>query len=227
VRILAIGDIHGCYDALAALTAAVGLARRDLLITLGDYVDRGPDSAAVLEWLIERSKRGKLVALLGNHERMMLDARNDDLTREDWLIYGGEATLASYRRRGGDGGLDDVPDRHWQFLERGCRPWHEIDSHFFVHASALADTPLAEQPEETLLWQRLSHAAPHQSGKTMVCGHTPQASGVPLNLGHTVCIDTWAYGDGWLTCLEVESGRYWQANQRREVRQGGLNQAWY
>lgn len=227
MRILAIGDIHGCYNALTALEAAVGLSPDDLLITLGDYVDRGPDSAAVIDWLIERSQSGKLVPLLGNHERMMLEARSEPFTCEDWLMYGGDATLESYLRRGGRGDLDDVPDRHWQFFERQCRYWYETESHFFVHANALANLPLDQQPEHVLLWERLLETTPHQSGKTMVCGHTPQSSGVPLNLGHAVCIDTWACGNGWLTCLEVETGRYWQANQRRKTRRGTLAPPWH
>jgi serine/threonine protein phosphatase 1 len=57
----------------------------------------------------------------------------------------------------------------------------------------------------------------------MVCGHTPQKSGRPKSLGHAVCIDTWAYGKGWLTCLEVGTGRYWQANQQGEHRSGWLD----
>lgn len=222
MRTLAIGDIHGCYDALVSLAKAVGLSSDDLLITLGDYVDRGPDSAAVLDWLIERSQHGKLVPLLGNHERMMIEARHDAVTREDWLLYGGAATLESYRRRGGEGDLEDVPAGHWRFFQRQCRYLYETESHFFVHAGALADVPLNQQPEGILLWERLFAAVPHQSGKTMVCGHTPQSSGVPLNLGHAVCIDTWACGHGWLTCLEVETGQYWQANQRRKTRTGTL-----
>jgi serine/threonine protein phosphatase 1 len=226
LRVLAIGDIHGAYNALLALESAVGLSADDLLITLGDYVDRGPDSAGVLDWLIERRAKGKLVALLGNHERMMLDARSDYLARESWLSYGGEATLTSYERRGGEGQLDDVPAAHWEFMEQSCRNWHETGSHFFVHANALPDLPFDEQPEEILLWERFFDPVPHQSGKTMVCGHTPQSSGVPLNLGHAVCIDTWAYATGWLTCLDVATGDYWQANQRGARRRGKLAQPW-
>jgi serine/threonine protein phosphatase 1 len=226
LRVLAIGDIHGSYDALLALQAAVKLSPDDLLVTLGDYVDRGPDSAGVLDWLIERGKRGKLVALLGNHERMMLDARSDYLVRESWLGYGGEATLASYHRRGGQGEIDDVPEPHWQFMECDCRKWYETETHFFVHANALADVPLDEQRDDVVLWERLDEPAPHNSGKTMVCGHTPQASGEPLNLGHAVCIDTWACGAGWLTCLDVATGHYWQANQRRQTREGTLAPPW-
>ncbi|HET6878592.1 MAG TPA: metallophosphoesterase family protein [Pirellulales bacterium] len=226
MRVLAIGDIHGSFEALLALAGAVRLTDDDLLITLGDYVDRGPDSAGVLDWLIERGKRGKLVPLLGNHERMMLDAGSDYVAREYWLSFGGEATLASYLRRGGAGDLDEVPEAHWQFINRDCRKWYETDTHFFVHANALADVPLDEQRDHVLLWERFDDPAPHQSGKVMVCGHTPQSSGVPLNLGHAVCIDTWAYGAGWLTCLDVASGNYWQANQRRQTRQGKLSQPW-
>jgi serine/threonine protein phosphatase 1 len=221
-RVLAIGDIHGTYDALVALAAAVELTPDDLLITLGDYVDRGPDSAAVLDWLIERREKGRLVALRGNHERMMLDARTEYQTREYWLSYGGDATLESYFRRGGEGELTDVPDSHWEFIENECRNWFETDTHFFVHANAVPDIPLEEQPEFILLWQKLVEAAPHVSGKTMLCGHTPQSSGRPLNLGHAICIDTWACGPEWLTCIDVATGQYWQANQRRQIRRGEL-----
>ena len=222
MRVLAVGDIHGCFDALISLQAAVGLSADDLLITLGDYVDRGPDSAAVLDWLIERRQRGKLIALRGNHEQMMLASRTDEQTREYWLSYGGEATLDSYLRRGGEGTLDDVPHAHWDFMLDQCQNWFEIETHFFVHANAVAELPLADQPDEILYWEKLFDPAPHVSGKTMVCGHTPQSSGLPLNLGHAVCIDTWACGAGWLTCLDVATGEFWQANQRREVRRGEL-----
>jgi serine/threonine protein phosphatase 1 len=73
-----------------------------------------------------------------------------------------------------------------------------------------------------LYWESFDDPPPHESGKVMVCGHTSQKSGKPRNLGHAVCIDTWACGEGWLTCLDAESGRYWQANQRGETRRGWL-----
>jgi serine/threonine protein phosphatase 1 len=111
----------------------------------------------------------------------------------------------------------DIPDSHWKFLEEQTRAWFEIDTHFFVHANAYPDYPLQEQPDHMLFWESFNDPPPHESGKIMVCGHTSQKSGKPKNNGHAVCIDTWAYGKGWLTCLDVGSGKYWQANQRGET----------
>ena len=75
-----------------------------------------------------------------------------------------------------------------------------------------------------LYWETLEAARwrPHESGKTMICGHSVQRSGRPLVLDHAICIDTWVYGDGWLTCLDVEAEVYWQANQRGETRMRNL-----
>jgi serine/threonine protein phosphatase 1 len=74
-----------------------------------------------------------------------------------------------------------------------------------------------------LFWESFTDRGPHDSGKIMICGHTQQRSGVPLNLGHAVCLDTWAYGNGWLTCLDATTGRIWQANQKGERRTAELD----
>jgi serine/threonine protein phosphatase 1 len=115
-----------------------------------------------------------------------------------------------------------VPDAHWRFLENGTRGWFETDSHFFVHANVYSDCPLDEQPDFMLYWEPFNDPPPHQSGKIMVCGHTSQTSGLPRGVGHAVCIDTWACGKGWLTCLDAQSGKYWQANERGEKRSAWL-----
>src|SRR5215472_203348 len=94
MRLLAIGDIHGCLHALTALLDLVAPQADDLLIALGDYVDRGPDSRGVLDHLIALHDAGRLIALRGNHDVMMLQARDGhDL---GWLEVGGETTLRSY-----------------------------------------------------------------------------------------------------------------------------------
>jgi len=218
MRHLAIGDIHGCFKALTTLAAFVPFRPDDVLVTLGDYVDRGPDTCAVLDWLIATRKSQRLVALRGNHEILMLAARNDEASLRGWLNVGGRQALASYSPFGDPGRLVDVPDAHWAFLESELRGWYESETHFFVHANASPDIPLADQPDFMLYWEEFNDPPPHESGKIMVCGHTSQKSGLPRSVGHAICIDTWAHGKGWLTCLDVAEGVYWQANQAGETR---------
>jgi serine/threonine protein phosphatase 1 len=218
MRTLAIGDVHGCARALAALLEAVRPGPEDLVVTLGDYVDRGPDSYGVIEQLLALHRTGRLIPLRGNHEVMMVQARSDREALAGWLACGGRATLASYSERGGAGRLADVPGAHWDFLGSACRDWYETATHLFAHGSVHPDLPMAEQPGYLLHWETIAGAAPHVSGKVVVCGHTQQRSGLPLDLGYAVCIDTWAYGNGWLTCLDVTTGRVWQANESGRLR---------
>lgn len=222
MRLLAIGDIHGCTTALDTLFEVVQPTADDWLITLGDYIDRGPDSRGTLDRLVRLAMRGQLIALRGNHEQMMLDAREDLGLFSAWLQFGGQHTLDSYGTHERPGALQDVPDEHWGFLEQVCVNSFEIEKHLFVHANADPRLPLADQPIAMLRWQKFYDPPPHRSGKTLICGHTPQESGWPRNIGHAVCIDTWVYGDGWLTCLDVDSGHFWQANQRGQSRQSEL-----
>jgi serine/threonine protein phosphatase 1 len=227
MRLLAIGDIHGCLTALDALLEIVAPEPDDTLITLGDYVDRGPDSYSVLERLIGLLEKDRLIALRGNHDVMMLDIHRHGVDPL-WLSYGGNNTLQSY---GIDDDYDDIdlrellakiPKRHWKFLEDDLLPYYETDEYIFVHANLYPDLPLDEQPDYMLYWEKLDGPCAHVSGKTMICGHTRQKSGVPLNLDTSICIDTNIYDGGWLTCLDVLSGRFWQANEQGETRTGWL-----
>ncbi len=221
MRVLAIGDVHGCLGPLNALLDWVQPAADDLVITLGDVVDRGPDTKGVLDRLIELKKSGmKLVCLRGNHEVMMLEARKEGWSElRTWLSVGGTQALASY---GGNATLDAVPREHWDFLEYNLLDYFETDSHIFVHATVLADLDLDEQPDSALYWEFLGPAMQHHSGKTVICGHTSQKSGVPKVVPGGICIDTFAHGNGWLTCLDVQTGKYWQVNLRGERREGWL-----
>src|SRR5262245_30136097 len=128
MRILAIGDIHGCSHALRALLDAVQPTPDDWIITLGDYVDRGPDSFGVIDQLLALHRTGRLIALLGNHEEMMLAARKSSDSLQCWLECGGKQALASYSPLGDGGKLVDVPDGHWDFLENVCVGWHETET---------------------------------------------------------------------------------------------------
>lgn len=223
MRVLAIGDIHGCSAALDALLAAVQPTSTDVIVTLGDYVDRGPDSKGVIDRLMALARTHELVPLIGNHDQMMLDAREGRAC--DWLVGYGLPTLASYAAPGAAASLDDVPEAHWTFLG-GCRDFHETTAHIFVHANLHPDMDLDEQPTYMMRWESLhaGNVAAHKSGKAMVCGHTSQKTGKPLNLGHAICIDTYAHGGGWLTCLDVLSGQLWQANQQRQVQTASIDE---
>jgi serine/threonine protein phosphatase 1 len=222
MRTLAIGDIHGYADVLRRLLAAVQVQPDDEVITVGDYVDRGPDSRGVIDELLVLQRKGQLVPLRGNHDVMMLEARKGKEQLREWITCGGDTTLASYGDSIREGRLENVPERHWKFLEEDCVDWYETDTHIFVHANFAPDVEMGEQPLFLLHWEPLFEARAHCSGKVVVCGHTKQRSGLPRNWGHTVCIDTWVYGEGWLTCLDVATQRIWQANRHGELRVGRL-----
>jgi serine/threonine protein phosphatase 1 len=225
-RLLAIGDIHGCSRALATLIGAIKPGSDDTVVTLGDYVDRGPDTRGVLEQLLVLRERCRLVPIMGNHEEMLVESLSIHSDMEPtsdhrgwrehrirlWLEYGGDATLASYA--GGE-----IPGDHFAFLD-SCLDYFESDKHIFVHASFAPGLPMSEQSASMLRWESLREAipGPHQSGKTVIVGHTSQKSGEILDLGYLKCIDTYCYGGGWLTALDVLSGEVWQANERGKVR---------
>jgi serine/threonine protein phosphatase 1 len=214
MRTIAIGDIHGCSRALDALIEAVEPRPRDVIVTLGDYVDRGPDSCGVIERLIALSARCRLKPLLGNHELMMLKSLVDPVDFDFWLDCGGRATLASY-----GGSHEAIPKPHLDFLNN-CRRYYQTPRHIFLHANYLPDLPLDDQPDYMLFWEHLSFSipAPHDSGKAVVVGHTPQPTGEILDLRHVVCIDTYCVGGGWLTALDVDTGQVWQADREGRLR---------
>ena len=223
MRTLAIGDVHGVSGALDALMEVVEPTPDDVLVFLGDYVDRGPDSKGVLDRLIAWSQTLQMVCLRGNHEMMMLNARTDPAALRMWLSVGGAQALASYGS-GGRATLDDVPEAHWNFLDERCGDYFETDTHIFVHANLYPGVELADQPDLMLFWEFLTGPIDHISGKTVICGHSSQRGGRPLAWRTTVCIDTHAYGGGWLTCLDVDTRSYWQANARGDTRRGDLQE---
>lgn len=224
-RTLAIGDIHGCFTALTTLWNVVQPQPQDQVITLGDYVDRGPDSRGVLDFLLGQMGRVRLFPLMGNHDIMMVNAWRDGDTKY-WLEYGGDKTLLSYGRRGRSGTFIDVSDAHWDFLAEACAWYHETPTHIFVHAGVDPGAPMDEQIPLRLFWEKLQPAVaqPHDSGKTVICGHSSQKSGLPLDLGFITCIDSCVYcANGWLSCLDVDRRYVWQANEAGEVREFPLD----
>jgi serine/threonine protein phosphatase 1 len=215
-RTIAIGDIHGCATALAKLIERVAPQPDDMVITLGDYVDRGPNSREVIDQLIELRTRCRLVPLLGNHDEAMLAAISGEQTFQSWIMIGGLPTLESYGFRGDP---SVFPAAHVEFLQ-GCLPYFETDSHFFVHANYNPRLALERQDRIMLRWLSLHEhqPGPHLSHKVAVLGHTAQPRGEYLYAGYLICIDTGCcYGD-WLTALDVEHGQVWQTNEEGRVK---------
>lgn len=215
-RLIAIGDIHGCSRALEILLNQIEPTAADCIVTLGDYVDRGPDSRGVIENLLTLSNRCQLIALRGNHEEMMQAVVGDQQPPGFWLRHGGVDTLDSY---GFVGDLDVIPETHLRFLDE-LIDFYETETHVFTHAAYQHDLPMDQQPAERLRWHSLRDDVPlpHVSGKRFVVGHTASLEAEIVDLDYLVCIDTYCYGEGWLTGLDVHAGTVWQANQAGQSR---------
>lgn len=221
MRLLAIGDVHGCFTALTTLWQMVQPSHRDSVVFLGDYVDRGPETRQALEWLVRESVRANRIFLRGNHEVMMLNAADNPFRAESWKGCGGHETLTSYGVRGGYDWPAKIPDAHWSFLQ-ATLPYYETANHIFVHACLDAQLNLDEQLDDVLYWQTFEQLWPHKSRKKVVCGHTPLTDGEIADVGYGVCIETAVAYGGWLTCLDVHTGQFWQSNQQAQTRTGTL-----
>lgn len=220
LRVYAIGDVHGCADRLAVLHAGIAadLGARPLppggrvvLVHLGDYLDRGPDSAGVLAMLLGPPPvpGAEVVNLLGNHEVMMLDACDPHAhpgALPFWLDNGGAETLASYGASADDPDFQAyVPPEHLALLRRCPLRWAAGD-YLFVHAGIRPGVALDRQDPFDLVWIRepfLSYEG--ELPLVVVHGHTPTPA--PAIRPHRIGIDTGACFGGDLTCLVLEEQR--------------------
>ena len=200
-----IGDIHGCLGALKALMGKLSLKRNDELLFIGDYIDRGPDPKAVVDYVLElrKSHPGRVTCLLGNHEWMLLN-HLDGTDRESWLQNGAQTTLASY------GGEDKIPYAHQEFFH-SLPPLHRTDEYLFVHAGIRPGIPLEAQSTEDLLWiRREFYRYPGRFDQTIVFGHTPLRE--VLNQEDRIGIDTGCVFGGKLTCLVLPGREFVQVD---------------
>jgi len=213
-RVLAIGDVHGCARALSLILESVSVERSDTVVLLGDLVDRGPDSRGVLERVMFLEGECRVVLVTGNHEEMMLSGLHGS-SRDEWLKWGGRATLDSYGGR-----VEDIPEDHRQWLSGGV-DYFETDHEICIHANLEPGVPLSEQRAEWLRWTHLTgREEAHASGRRIVCGHTPQPIGLPLVTDGWLCIDTLCWAGGFLTCVDLASNEIWQAQESGTVREG-------
>jgi serine/threonine protein phosphatase 1 len=201
-RIFAIGDIHGCYDRLKTLMGKIPIdCSRDTLIFIGDYIDRGPHSVEVVDYLIHLKKRvPEVIFLKGNHEDM-LDKFLTGADRFTYLLNGGQQTLDSYLTKPVQSEFFPIPPDHMEFF-KSLRLFYETEEFIFVHAGLRPRVPLKSQNTEDLLWIRNKFVSTkYDFGKRVIFGHTPLKK--PLVEPNKIGIDTGAVYGNVLTCVQL------------------------
>ena len=212
-RIFAIGDIHGCISKLENIIDRIDLdAQNDTLVFIGDYIDRGPDSKGVVDFVLElRESINQVICLLGNHEQMFLDYLHDkNFNKEIFLVNGGGNTISSYGVIETSEGIKvDVPESHMQFFT-SLLPYYETDDYIFVHAGLRPNIPLEKQSIEDLIWIRHEFInSSYDFGKIVIFGHTLFSQ--PLIEPNKIGIDTGAVYGGKLTCIQLPEVKIYQA----------------
>ena len=215
-RTFAIGDIHGCLDKLKALMDKLPITNEDELVFIGDYIDRGPESSGVIDYLLKMKHRNTIF-LAGNHEDMMERAIAKKPAWGDldlWFQNGGWATIKSYSGHATaineQLGFDAVfPEAHLDFIKK-LYLYHTTNKYIFVHAGANPTIPMENHDINYLLWAReefIKDETPWQ--KTVIFGHTPQDK--PLVMNNKIGIDTGCVFGGKLTCIELPNVKFYQA----------------
>ncbi len=196
----AIGDIHGRHDLLQDLLRRIGSharGRPHKLVFLGDYIDRGPDSAAVIETVrsLQARPEQEVVCLKGNHEAMLLQVVEKPELASWWIDNGGDATLMSF----GAASIRDIEADVLAWL--GALPTtHEDERRYYVHAGLMPGWPFESQTEKDKLWIRRPFLdVDHDFGKHVVHGHTPLSSARPDVRRFRTNLDTAAVYGGRLT----------------------------
>lgn len=225
-RILAVGDVHGCFRKLTSLLEKVCPTDDDLVIFLGDYIDRGNEVAETLKWVLTQSNRENFTFLRGNHEQMMLDVLHGRLDKLSWFFNGGQTTIS---------GLSELKAEDETFIERvlnfaeNLPLYHAMTiggrEYVFVHAGIKSGVELDEQAEDFLLWSREEFFDCYDGDAVVIGGHSLvqafRAFGVaddprPLRLPrkNIVMIDTGSFirGSGKISCVNILSGEFWQSD---------------
>ena len=209
-RIFAIGDIHGCYDRLKKLMAKIPIDfSHDTLVFIGDYIDRGPHSVEVVDYLIRlQSRIPQVVFIKGNHEDM-LDKFISGADRYTYLLNGGQQTLDSYLTKPAQSDSFPIPPDHMAFF-KSLRLFYETDKFIFVHAGLRPRVPLESQKTEDLLWIRDKFITTrYDFGKRVIFGHTPLKK--PLVEPNKIGIDTGAVYGNALTCVQLPDLVFYKA----------------
>lgn len=223
-RVYAIGDVHGRYDLLATLIdrlwddTQTRAKARGRIVVLGDFIDRGPQSRAVVTLLKSIDQFDGVTVLLGNHEALLLDCLMGDLDAcRAWLRMGGDATLASYGvappAEGEDG--HDFACRLGAAIGEPVIDWlrerpltARSGDYFFCHAGVRPGVALDRQAPADLLWIRQEFLASTRAhGAIVVHGHSP---GEHVEIcSNRIAVDTGAYRSGLLSAVGLEGSEVW------------------
>ncbi len=209
-KIFAIGDIHGSFDRLQDLMQKIPIDfTNDTLVFIGDYIDRGPASVEVVDYLLDLKKRVPgIIFLKGNHEDM-LEKYLDGTDRFTYLLNGGQNTLDSYLSKTDRSDSFPIPTDHIEFF-KSLRLYYETEAYIFVHAGLRPKVPLASQETEDLLWIRDKFIySKYNFGKPVVFGHTPLEK--PLVEPNKIGIDTGAVYGNALTCVQLPELEFYTA----------------
>ncbi|MCP3032032.1 serine/threonine protein phosphatase [Halobacillus sp. A1] len=194
MRYLVVSDIHGEIDKFESLLAKASYdPEKDQLILLGDYVDRGPNSRAVVKKVKQLVEEDGAIALKGNHDDLFIRAKYEEVAMELWKINGASSTIKSYGSN-----IEEVKE-HQEWLKDNLSLYYETEEYIFVHAGLEPGIPVEQQEEEIMLWTR--NTAKVGLGKTVVHGHTPVRE--ISYYEDQVDIDTGAVYGGKLTLLEL------------------------
>ena len=217
-RILAVGDIHGHFEKFrSAYEKAKVDASDDLLVFLGDYIDRGPSVRRTLEFVMKLAEEKNVVLLRGNHEQMMLDYFFGGATGEGWLMNGGRETMAELLawEKEAPGTIARVL-AFLRELPLSHTVEQEGERYFFAHAGVRPGVAFEEQRSNDLLWIREEFYEHYAGDDIVVAGHTPtlflDGRGTPLFLNKRIILaDTGSYfPEGHVSIVDVLSRRFWQ-----------------
>ncbi|NOQ20180.1 MAG: serine/threonine protein phosphatase [Desulfobacterales bacterium] len=209
-KIFVVGDIHGCFDKLCALMDKIPINNtRDQLIFIGDYIDRGPSSFDVVNYLIDFKKRVPgTIFIKGNHEDMLQNYL-DGSDRFTYLLNGGQKTMDEYLNRSDNKEAFPIPSEHLEFFN-SLQLYYQTDDYIFVHAGLREKVPLESQDKMDLLWTRDEFIhSDFNFGKRVIFGHTPFKE--PLLQANKIGIDTGAVYGNLLTCLQLPEMEFFSA----------------
>ncbi|MGK7946474.1 MAG: metallophosphoesterase family protein [Microcystaceae cyanobacterium] len=215
-RRIIIGDVHGHYGALMTLLEAIAPAKDDYIYFLGDLIDRGPDSAKVVDFVYQN----EYPCLLGNHEQMLLDTIASDKVSsnllQSWVYSGGYTTLLSYDHK--------IPPEHIEWMQN-LPLYVDLGNVWLVHAGVDPNQPIEKQDTEEFCWIRDDFhqcQTPYFPDKTIITGHTITFTFPGVQPGQLAAgagwldIDTGAYHphSGWLTGLDITQQKVYQAHAK-------------